>query len=408
MNLKIFIAAGAALVLLAGCTTTSVIDANSTPARKLSDVAEERRLDIGVALFDPNVPFKQKQRDKKFINPDVRRAEASVLPYLLRDTLQNTENWGAVRVLPRTSQSVDLMVYGRIDLSNGRDLQVTVVARDSTGREWLEETYFDQASSLSYRAENAAREDAFQDLYNRIADDLLLAYEALQEEEIDRIRATTSLRFAADLAPDAFGGFLAEDEDGQYQIVRLPADGDPMLTRVEKIRLREHQFIDVLDDYYGSLHEEIGQPYGDWRRYSYEETVSLEEMRRTATLTKVMGAAMIVGGMAVSGNADSWAEDISGQLIRGGGIQMVMGGFDLGRASRIHADTLRELSESFGAESKSMIVEIEGEIVELSGTADEQFTEWRSLLREIYRSETGLATATEPPRVTRPGAASAD
>ena len=393
MNSPLRLAAVMTLAVLAGCTTTSVIDANSVPARKAETVAESLRLDIGVALFDPNVPFSQKERDKEFINPDVRKAEAALLPYYLRDTLQNTENWGAVRVLPRASESVDLMIHGRIDLSNGRDLKLRVAAQDSTGRVWFDQDYFDQASELSYRPNHPVTEDAFQDIYNRVADDLLTFYESLTPEQVERIRTTTTLRFARDLAPDAFSEFVTVSEDQQYSIARLPADGDPMLARVEKIRLREHQFIDVLDEYYGRLNTEIDQPYSEWRRYSYEETVALEEMRRTATLTKLVGAAMIVGGVAISGNADSRLEDVSGKLIAGGGIEMVMGGFDLGRASRIHADTLRELADSFGAEARPMVVEVQGETVELSGTADEQFTEWRELLRDIYRTETGLAAA---------------
>ncbi len=36
------------------------------------------------------------------------------------------------------------------------------------------------------------------------------------------------------------------------------------------------------------------------------------------------------------------------------------------------------------------IVELEGKQYELTGTASEQFAEWRSLLKDIYREETGF------------------
>jgi hypothetical protein len=41
-----------------------------------------------------------------------------------------------------------------------------------------------------------------------------------------------------------------------------------------------------------------------------------------------------------------------------------------------------------------MVVDLEGRTLELRGSAEQQYAEWRQLLRDLYENETGLpATA---------------
>ena len=56
-------------------------------------------------------------------------------------------------------------------------------------------------------------------------------------------------------------------------------------------------------------------------------------------------------------------------------------------------DALRELGASFGADVQPVVVEVEGRTVELNGSAEEQYQEWRRLLREIFAAETGFSPA---------------
>ena len=73
-----------------------------------------------------------------------------------------------------------------------------------------------------------------------------------------------------------------------------------------------------------------------------------------------------------------------------GGVMAVKSGFDKGAEAKIHEDALRELGTSFEAEVSPFVVEVEGETVELTGSAEAQYQSWRALLRKIYFSETGL------------------
>ena len=100
-------------LILAGCTSTKVITANSTPAIQADgSQSDELVLDIGITPFAPNIPSKEEDLDKGFIIPDVRRAASGYIAYHLKDTLELTGNWGAVRVTPKESATVGLQING--------------------------------------------------------------------------------------------------------------------------------------------------------------------------------------------------------------------------------------------------------------------------------------------------------
>jgi hypothetical protein len=74
-----------------------------------------------------------------------------------------------------------------------------------------------------------------------------------------------------------------------------------------------------------------------------------------------------------------------------GGVMAVMSGMKKNEESKIHTDALKELSNSFDAEAAPLVVDVEGRTLRLTGTADQQYAEWRRLLHELYVEETGLA-----------------
>lgn len=379
------------LVIMAGCVSTTVVNVSSKPAIKAVDnLTEEQLLDVGILMFDPGVPEDSKKATKKFINPRVRRAESAYIPYQLRRTLEATENWGAVRILPRATEAVDLLVGGDIIKSDGEVLVVDIRASDSSGRQWLDKRYSDVASGMSYQEEVAGSEEPFQDLYNNIANDLLQLRRKLDAAELERIRTVSKLKFAAEISPYAYSEYYTVDNKGAIDIKRLPADNDEMLGRIEKIREREYAFIDILDEHYEGFHDKMSQPYEDWRRYSYEETIALRELVRTSRLTMAAGVLVAVGGAVMQSKAENSTEYYGGRAAMIVGGNLIKGGYDLSKQTNLHAVALKELADSFVQEVQPMLVEVEGRTVELTGTADEQYDKWRRLLREIYESETGL------------------
>jgi hypothetical protein len=80
---------------------------------------------------------------------------------------------------------------------------------------------------------------------------------------------------------------------------------------------------------------------------------------------------------------------LNGLLVVSGG-QVFMSGINLSKQAEIHSAAIAELSESFGADMEPVNLELKGQTYELTGTAQEQYRQWRELLRKIYFQETGF------------------
>lgn len=307
----------------------------------------------------------------------------------LRDTIQQTGHWGAVRVVPTQSEALEVIVAGKIERSDGEQLTIQMDAYDATGTPWFSKRYKKQVPPSRYH--QAAEAEIFQDVYNRIANDLYFKKLELSPERVEDIRRIAGLRFAGSLAPDSFDGHLAVEE-GRYEVLRLPATDDPMLDRVLRIREREYLMVDVINGYYDNLYDEMSPAYYDWRRLSVEEAEALAEIKRKSTQRYLLGAGLILGAIAVdvlSGSNSVNTDSLSDVMVIGGAMA-VKGGMDLGAQKQLHKDAIREMGESFRAEVSPMIVEVEGQTTELTGSAEEQFIKWRELLQQIYQTETGL------------------
>ena len=55
--------------------------------------------------------------------------------------------------------------------------------------------------------------------------------------------------------------------------------------------------------------------------------------------------------------------------------------------TEIHKAALEELGQSLAADLELTVVRVKGETVELTGTAEAKFQEWRKILRQIYERE---------------------
>lgn len=226
----------------------------------------------------------------------------------------------------------------------------------------------------------------------------MLAYrQTLVASDLENVRRVSELKFASDLAPYAFESYLAQDKKkGMYQIVRLPADGDPLATRMDRIRERDYALLDTINEHYSLFADTMSEPYTSWRRYSYDELEAEDEARRASITRKLLGAAAIVGGLVVGSEANTYAGQAAATGAIFGGAYAVKSGFDKGAEVKMHSDSLKQLGESFQAEVQPMVVEVEGRTLQLKGTAEEQYNEWRRLLRELYENETGLAPPAAP------------
>ena len=375
------------LLLLVCCSSTTVRSTAVTPVEQGEhNISEKQLMDVGIELFNPGL--ENIKEDDITAYPEVRLAEARYMPYRLMDTMQASANWGAVRIIPRNTSSVDVIVAGEILHSDGESMSLNVRVSDATGLEWFEETYSAQASKFSYEAGRNHNQDPYQDIYNRIANDIARYRKKLSGAQINKIRTIAELRFAESFSPEAFGGYLATDKKGIYIFKRLPAANDPMMERVQKIRERDYLYIDTLQDYYGSFVREMEEPYQEWLRNSYEEVLAYRELRSSSKKSAVAGAAAMIAGILAASSGNRSVRAAGGASIAGGGW-MIKNAMDKHSESAMHAEALQELGASLSAEVGPQIIELEDRTVTLTGTAQDQYEQWRTILRDIYATEVG-------------------
>jgi hypothetical protein len=377
------------LIIINGCATHKGQQVGPTPiVQAQKEFKEEELLDVGIAVFKSS-ELTEEEAKEEGTNAEIRKAEGHFMPYVLETTLQQSSHWGAVRVLPTEETVVDLLVKGEIIESNGEHLILKVDVVDASDKTWMTKTYEAESTEATYTDNKLGKKDAFQDIYNTVANDMASFKKQLTPDEIKTIRTISKLRFAADFAPDAFGGYLTKNKDNIVTITRLPAEDDPMMARLLKIRERDQMYVDTLNEYYEGFYDEMSPPYEDWRKSNYVEQTALHSMKRKALLQKLVGALMVAAAIGLGvGDVHGTAALQSVMIVAGGAV--IINGFNVSKEAEINREAIQELSESFGNEMKPIVLEFQGETYKLTGSTEEQYKHWRELLRQIYYTETGF------------------
>ena len=326
--------------------------------------AATTRLDIGLAVFDAGLPDDPTHNKDQGIFPRIREAEARYLPFALRQTLVDSNHWGPVRVLPDPDPETELLITGRIIDSDGIRLEVQVQAVDSRGVEWINQVYIESSSQDDYQTRAVNSERPFQELYDRVAADIYAVASQLSNTEIDNINQLSLLRYAGKLAPAAFSSYYTRSAEGLYQVVRLPARDDPMLARIQRVREQEYIFIDTVDEQYAALFSRMAPTYDLWRQYNREQSLYQDaHEERLADRSKP----------------------------RRGSYQAMKQTYNNYRWSKIQEQEAARLATGFNNEVEPTIMRLQGRVIELEGSLEDQYREWRKILHSIYLLETGVA-----------------
>ena len=390
-----------------GCVTQTVRVVDLTPPEQIAEaMPEELLLDVGVAVFDANVPEEFDDQVEANIHPDVRRAEGNYLAYYLKNVLQSTGNWGAVRVVPRATHAVDLTVQAKIEHSDGESLVLRAVVTDVLGGVWVDKEYDALASKYSYETAYEQTIDPFQSIYRGIADDMVARLKTLSPDHIRKIRAAAEMRFARDFVPDAFANYITPDKSGGFDLRRLPAEGDENLARVRRVREREYLFIDTLDEYYETFGANMFTPYQNWRRATYGEAIAYKRARQAARSRAIAGTAGVLGGIATQTTAENAVTYYGGMVGIIGGAAMLKAALDKRAQAQVSADMLQELGVSAEAAITPYTMELENQVLHLQGSVEAQYVELRRILKMAYYRDLGLALPEVPEAIQdAPGAA---
>jgi hypothetical protein len=396
-------------VVLPGCSVNEVITAEETKLIVAETPPEESLLlDIGIIQFADGVPEDNKPTDTRIFE-EIRSAESRYLAYHLKKTLQGSGHWGAVRVIPSSSAYTDVIIDGRIVESDGEFVTLEVGVRDARGVGWFRKSYSTQTGVSSYSVNRDRRQDPYQKIFNDIANDLRAHVAQMDSKAIADVRTVSELQFFADMSPEAYGEHLATNAEGYTAAVRLPAENDPGVDRLRRIRERDRLVVDTLNEHYANFYYGIAIPYHSWRKTAREESINYRQVKRSANLQTLMGAVVLAGSLAVNTDSGGRQTRNINRSLQGIGIQQgwnsMFSGISRRSEANIHLESIKELSESFGAEAAPMVISVDGQARRLTGTAAAQYESWRRILKQIYESETGFVEPVDealPERVPEP------
>jgi hypothetical protein len=384
-----------ALGLLGGCATVpgKQVDDQVAPLMAQQEFDDRELLNVSIKVFDPG-ELPENVDERHGLSPEIREAEARFIPVHLKYSMQRTGYWGAVRIVPDDDNGAEVLVRGKIEFSDGESLVLTVEALDSRNVLWFRKTYAETALLNEHLATEPEKEDTFQDLFNNIANDLAEYRNRLNPDEIEEIQRIAELRYGQEMAPDVYGQYLFYDDNNRLHIVHLPAENDPMMERIRSVRSRDEMLIDAINGYYEAYYLDLWEPYANWRKFRSEEVATMREIERDALRRKVIGVAAIIGAIAIgtSSDNDSAASETLQQVMVAGGAYSIYTGMQKSQEVVINKEVIEELGVSFTSEAEPLVVEVEGETIRLTGSAEEQYAKWREILKQIYARETGLIT----------------
>lgn len=349
-------------------------------------IAEEALLDVGIPVLNDGLYLTD---DEDTVFPEVRFAEAIYFSNQLAKVLEKSGAWGAIRVTPSDDVIMDLYITGTILQSDGETMDLEIQVKDSSGKQWFSKNYQQAVGKYAYDRRLKSLGDPFQNLFVRIANDLLSYREKLSSQRAIELRTISELRFAKRFSAQAFDSYISEKRDGTLVIDKLPADNDSILVRVRKIRERDYLYIDTMQDYYDGFTQQMHLAYQDFRRASYDSVVKARQLDKQGNRRIVAGIGAILAGIYGRSEADTRIARDAGTATAAVGGFAIKSGLEKKQQASAYNESVAEMGSSLEAEIAPQVIELEDRTVTLTGTVQAQYQQWQELLQKIYQQERG-------------------
>ena len=365
-------------------------------------------LRLAIPVLNPGIPSSQEEQYKQGIWPELRNAEAMRIAVKLHEHIAQRGTFRDVVVSPGTSVSADFYLLAQIEESNGEDLKLRWSLVDATQtyripgrcrRSTCWKTEDHRVWDGWHETNNVTEADPYEPLYAKIADqvhstmaDLARKHESQMEKnrrskegaggklsELQAAKAARSVVFAAYFAPDIYGDAITEKR-GRLQLAYLPSQDGDEWTRIEALQVRDERFAVLVSDQYQDFAERMHKPYGEWQKESFPLAREARLARREATLSGIGGALSLIGAAA----AGKEGEDDAAAVLAVAGAAAIANSVGEGKKASAMQTEINELGATAQIALKPMVIATRDRTVTLTGTAHEQFTQWRTLLSDLY------------------------
>lgn len=386
----------ALILLLPACSSGSHRHAGTNGRSSASvPVSETNLLDVTISILEPGLNDNQITNR---IKSSIRAAEAIYIPCQLARALSATEKWGAVRVLPANRNSGDIVFTGKVVHSDSDRLELDVLVKDASGKTWIDKRYSGTADITRYQGSAGPYPEPFKQLYDLIVHDLLAQLENLDAGSISTIRTISELDRAHRFVPQISKKYLAYGQNGHIRIRHLPSEADPNIVRLRKLQRRNDMFLDTLQSYYTSFASRMNAPYFAWRKETHHEKSALEGLRGQSRNQFMTGMLTVFSSLIPfskrnflrPGRTGGDSNPQSAAVGIASGTELLEQSLDKSEQSKIHEIALQELGESLASDIEPIRLSVEAQAVSLTGSVEEQFSQWEQILRKIYNIEFGI------------------
>ena len=375
---------------------------SSTHEQKVSvAIPAGSKLDVIIPVFDPGLSENAENYEEDGIWPELRRAEANRFAFKLKQALDDSKAFGAVRVTPDKTASGDLYVLGKIKESDGEDVKFDLTVIDISGKQWLDDSFEYEVQEGFYKNYRSKGSDPYDPVFQEASNEIIEALSKQKTSKLEDLKYIADLRFGASFNEAAFMEYM-NTEDNYIKLVAKPSDNDPMLQRVSAIRVREQLFVDNLQQNYSSFSQNMEKSYLKWQEASFNEK-QMRQQAQNEGVMKAIGGVLLVGlaiAAAVSSGNNSTSYGAPDPTLATAAVAsgvaaawMLSSSFQSQEEAELHKDAIDELGESINIELAPRVVSYEEETVELTGNIQQQFTQWREFLKRIYEQESTPTTA---------------
>ncbi len=410
------------LVLLTGCNTTSrsvnqpILVGPTEPEVKAEVrdkyVAQLQQssyfLDVAVPTFEPGFPMTNDGKDIDYgkldeegIWPQLRRTEAKLFAVETKNALEKTAAFSSVRVVPNANTSADIFVLGRILNSTseeaGMELTVVSAAGEVLGTKRFEHT----VDENFFKDQRNAGKNPYQPLYDSGRDYVLRLLSQLAETKKKEIKDIALMRYARYYSPEAYSQYISTDvkrKSGQsyyeFSLNGLPPDDDLNLKRIKDLQAQEMLFVDRLQDNYDTFYAETNDAYRTWQEETLPEIIAYREAKfdRNVKAGLGIGLAVLAGILASnernSGSSLGRGATTAGSILAGVGAAVAINdAFRSNSELKVQSAIIEEKGQAVDLTVSPTEMKFEDQIVELNGSASEQYLQWKQHLREMYELE---------------------
>ena len=374
------------------------------------------KLRLAIPVLDPGIPESTKKQEEEGIWPELRKAEAVRCAFKLKQWIHRYNQFDSIVVSADTSISADIYLIGRIVESDSETMRIAYQIVDARGVAWTEERTKRHRVELGWHDRYAnTNRDPFDPVYNKIAEDV---YEELKDRgkahveqlehnekvgpnkarysELQLITTTRDLAFAQFVSTE-FKDFL-EIEDRHYNIQIAPDEQTESWRRIQTILQREDEFAQVIEDYYEGFRDQVETDYTQWQIDTFPVAREVRLSKRGRTVKAIAGAVLVIASVAAAEDGaakdgDRSAENAAAAGALAGGA-LIAGAFRDNHLHKQAVEEINELSRSLHNSIRPTRIDLQGKVVTLTGTVQEQFGQWRSMLADIYAQSNGSDAVT--------------